>query len=81
MVPFPPLHRNGVGPARSGLHQNPATEDDEGADGMKAESRDFEPGQTEESEKARANSTPVFRRQLAMFKIGREEMEIDDRQD
>jgi hypothetical protein len=58
------------------LHQRPTTQDDEHADGMKSESRHFEPNQSQNGQRARSEIAPVSWRKNAELEIRSEEMKV-----
>src|SRR5207249_3771035 len=66
------------GSAHGRLHQRPTAEDDENSDGMETESRYFEPDQSEDSQRAGCEPTPVSWRKNAELEVGPEKVKVRD---
>src|SRR5438552_19025703 len=66
--------------ARRRFHQAPPTKNDENADGMKTESRYFQPHQIQDRQRAGREPTPVGRRKCAVLEVGSEKVKVSDKE-
>src|SRR6476659_7529649 len=77
-VPVTPRDRTRLGTSHRRLHQRPAAQDDENADGVETQSRNLKPNRSQNSQRAGCNVAPVGWRKNAMLEIGSEKMKVCD---